>query len=329
VCSTAGTPVSRRRAHIELTIPDTEASSRVEIALQLMTGAPRDLVRAVVDKLQFGVMTDAAPEELERLFAALSNIGVRFRQSTVNVTPGQHTVRFAFDARFAVQLLAVFAVAVGAVFLGAPVVGWLGVPVAMVVCWGSVERVPQALELVTGFADQSLGAVDRAVWNELGAQRRSIRSVQGQAAADRCLVALCGVIDQIRGGGWHLTRQDFSSLDQDAHTLLRRSFRLAAAADRVAQACEQPGLPTQRATRLVTARREMFAALSAIEHKLEALRHSLIELSGIEASNEELIAATTRVTEIQVAVETGLELSALAGDEPNRESRRPATNARE
>jgi hypothetical protein len=56
----------------------------------------------------------------------------------------------------------------------------------------------------------------------------------------------------------------------------------------------------------------MFDALGAIEQKLDALRLSLVELSGLEASNEGLSAVTRRVTEIQAAVETGLKLSATA-----------------
>jgi hypothetical protein len=70
------------------------------------------------------------------------------------------------------------------------------------------------------------------------------------------------------------------------------------------------------------ARRELFAALDMIEQKLDALRASLVELSGLEAHSEGLAAAMSRVTEIQVAVETGLELSALAVEEPRSQRAR-------
>lgn len=45
----------------------------------------------------------------------------------------------------------------------------------------------------------------------------------------------------------------------------------------------------------------------------------MLELSGFEARNEGWLAATTRLTAIQVSVETGLELSILAHDDANRQ----------
>jgi Ni,Fe-hydrogenase III large subunit len=62
----------------------------------------------------------------------------------------------------------------------------------------------------------------------------------------------------------------------------------------------------------------MFAALRAIEQKLEVLRSSLVELAGLQATQVGLSAITSRVTEIQEAVESGLEMSELAVEDSNR-----------
>jgi len=271
--------------------------------------------------LQLDLVAELAPEELDQLSAALSELGVSFRQSQQIPLHAQYTLRFDFDARLAFRFLVVLMVAAGSAFLGLTGIAWLALPVALALCWGAVERIPHALEIPRSFVDTKLAAVDRTLWNELSALRRGIKGPQGAGAAQRCLTALCAIIEQIRSGGLHLTRADFASLDADAHTLLRRSFRLAAAADRVAQACAEPGLSTQRPPRLASASQEMFAALSGIERKLQALRLSLVELSGLEARNEGWLSATTRLTEIQVAVETGLELSKLASEPPGRQSR--------
>ncbi len=317
-CFAEGSRIARERVHVELTISDSSASSSVEIALGFMSGAAPDLAAAVVDSLQFALVADLAPDELERLLSGLAHTGVRFRQSRVSPTPGQHTIRYAFDARFAVKLATVLAAAVATAIMGVPVVSWLGVPVALALCWGIIDRVPNAIQIPPSLVEENLAGVDRTVWNELAVTWRSIKGDDARAAANGCLSALCAVIEQIRGGGWHLVRADFSSLDRDAHALLLRSVRLAAAADRVAQACDPPGVPSRRLSRLTTARREMFAALGAIEQKLDALRRSLVELSGLEASREGLGAVATRLTEIQVAVETGLELSALVVEDSIR-----------
>jgi hypothetical protein len=308
---------------VEITIADSAASSSVEAALGFISGVAPNVAAAVVESLQFGLVAELAPEELERLLSALTHTGVRFRQSQASFAPDQHAIRFAFDARFAAKLATVLTVAVGAAFMGVPVISWLGLPVALVLCWGVIERVPSVIQVPQILVEENLAAVDRTVWNELAVARRGIKGAEARAAVDGCLSALCAVIDQIRGGGWHLARADFSTLDHEAHVLLRRSVRLAAAADRVAQACEQPDLPAERLSRLAIARREMFSALRAIEQKLGALRLSLVELRGLEASHEGLSAVTTRVTELQEAVETGLKLSALAVEDSTRISRVP------
>jgi hypothetical protein len=315
-------PVARLRTLVELTIPDGEASPRVELGLALMTGTTRDHVHALAARSQFGLVGHLGEEELHSLYSALSSIGVRFRRSNISPSAGQYTLRFKPSARFMARVATVAAVAVTTAAMGVPAVSWLGLPVAGLLVWDVTARVPDLLELSLSFVEEKLGAVDRAVWNELAVSRRSIKGPEAAAAAQRCATSLCSVIEQLRSAGAHLIRADFANLDYDAHALLRRSFRLAAAADRVTLACEQRGLPAARLARLTTARRELFAALDTIEQKLDALRVSLVELSGLEAHNEGLAAAMTRVTEIQVAVETGLELSALAVEEPR--SSRPS-----
>ncbi|HWZ92923.1 MAG TPA: hypothetical protein VNW92_28855 [Polyangiaceae bacterium] len=287
----------------------------------LITGAPSDLVQAVASRLSLGLIAELANDELQPIFAALSSVGVRFRQSKVHPTAVGHSLRFAFTGRLLLELVIVLAVAVASYFFGSPVASSLALPVALTMCWQAAARIPHALEIPQSLVDEKLGVLDRNVWAELAVARRGIRGAEARVAADRCLSALCAVIEEIRGGAWHLIRSDFSHLDQDAHALLRQTFRLAAAADRVALACDRPGLPASRLARLAIARREMFAALSAIEVKLEALRFTLVELSGLEARNDGLLAVTTRVTEIQVAVETGLDLSALAVEEPRHSLR--------
>ncbi|MEI9936388.1 MAG: hypothetical protein WDO69_04105 [Pseudomonadota bacterium] len=317
-CAAEPEIVVRRRTGVELKVMDSEVS-RLESALLLMTGAPRESVRAIVERLQLELVAELTAAELDQLSAALSQLGVSFRQSQLTPTLTQHSLRFEFDAHFLLRLAVVLSVAVGTAFLGASAISWLALPVILVHCWGAVERIPHALEIPRSFVEEKLGAVDRTVWNELTVVRRGIKGPEGASAARRCLAPLAAIIEQIRSGGLHLTRADFSNLDHDAHALLRRSFRLAAAADRVARACAEPSLSAQRPPRLASASREMFAALAGIEHKLEALRLSLVELSGFEARNEGWSGATTRLTEIQVAVETGLELSVFASEEASRQ----------
>lgn len=198
---------------MEVTIADSAASSRVEAALGFMSGVAPDLAEAVVDGLQFGLVADLAPEELERLLLALAHTGVRFRQSQVSPMSGQRAIRFAFDARFVAELATVLVVAVATAFMGVPVVPWLGVPVALVLCWGIIDRVPHVIQIPETLVEENLAAVDRTVWNELAVARRGIKGPEARAAANGCLGALCAVIDQIRSGGWHLARTDFSNLN--------------------------------------------------------------------------------------------------------------------
>jgi hypothetical protein len=286
-----------------------------------MSGAPNELVRAVVNRLRLGLLGELAPEERDQLSAALSELGVDVRESQLAAMPTQHTVRFELDAGFAFRFALGLGIAVASAFLGISTLSWLALPVAAVLCWGAVERIPHTLEIPRSIVEAKLGAIDRTVWNELIVVRRGIKGREGAEAAQGCLTTLCAIIEQIRSGGRHLTRLDLANLDADAHALMRRNCRLAAAADRVAQACAEPGASAQNAAKLASAKQEMFAALASIEYKLEALRLSLVELSGLEARNEGCIAATARLTEIQVAVETGLELSQLTSDEPNRRLR--------
>jgi len=314
-CATTPAPVARLRTLVELTIPDGDASPRVELALALMTGAAREHVRALAQRRQFGLTGQVGEEELHSLYSALSTLGVRFRRSSLSPSTGQYTVRFKPSARFLARVATVTAVAVTTAALGVSAVSWLGLPVVGLLVWDVTERIPELLEVSSTFVEEKLGAVDRAVWNELAVTRRGIKGPEAGAAAQRCATTLCTVIEQLRGAGLHLIRADFAALDYDAHALLRRSFRLAAAADRVTLACEQRGLTAARLARLNTARRELFAALDMIEQ-------SLVELSGLEAHSEGLAAAMSRVTEIQVAVETGLELSALAVEEPRSQRAR-------
>jgi hypothetical protein len=319
-CGAQPKPVDRRRTGLELNVMDSEAS-RLESALMLMTGAPPSLLRAIVERSKLELVGDLSSHELDHLCAAFAQLGVSFRKTPAVPTLGQYTLRFEFDTRLMIRLGVVLGIAMASALLGLPTLAWLGLPVLAVLCWGAVERIPNALELSRSFVEQKLGAIDHAVWHELSVLRRGIKEPAGAEAAQRCLAPLCAIIEQIRTGGLHLTRADFASLDGDAHALLRRSVRLAAAADRVMQAGAQSSPSAPSAVRLASAGREMFAALSDIEHKLDALRVSLLELSGFEARNEGWLAATTRLTEIQVAVETGLELSILASDEANRQQR--------
>jgi hypothetical protein len=271
-CFAEGAPIARQRVQMEITILDSAASSRVQIALGHLCGAAPEVVAAVVDSLQFGLVAELASEELDCMLSALAHTGVRFRQSTASFAPGRCAIRFAFDVRFAAKVVTVLALAVATSFMGVPLVSWLGVAVALVLCWSIIDRAPNVIQIPRFLVEEKLAGVDRVVWNELSVERRSIKGPEARAAASGCLWALCALIGQIRSDGWHLARKDFSNLDHDAHALLRRSVRLAAAADRVAQACEQTGISSPRLTKLATARREMFAALGAIEQKLEALR---------------------------------------------------------
>ena len=307
---------ARLRTQIELSIPELESAARVEVGLALITGAPSATLRAVMEGTRFGLIANVNDEELQGLCAALSNSGLRFRRSSLGPTAGQYSLRLAAGHGLWARLGAVLCVALGCAGFGVPLVSWAAVPVAALLIWGAIERVPDSLEVTPAFVEEKLAAVDRTVWSELVVTRRGIRSAEGVAAAERCCFSLCVVIDQIRSNGAHLVRADYANLDHDAHALLRRSVRLAAAHDRVALACAQPNMPESRSARLRTARREMLSALAIIEHKLEALRLSLIELDGLEARNEDLASVMSRVTEIQVAVETGLELSSLASEEP-------------
>lgn len=294
---------------------------RAALLLAELLAAPPETIEIALGRAELSLFGALAADELDCLSAALSGADLRFRPSAIVPDPSRRSERFVLDTRLSLQVGSVVALAGGAAWAGVPIVAWLGVPVVVALGWASTERVPTTFALDAQLVDERLGPVDRAVWNELGVIARGLRRDDGRAAARRCLVLLCSVIERIRAHGLHLVRPDFASLDGDAHALMRRSLRLVAAADRAAEAAEEPGLSEPRRARLETARRELFAALSNVEQKLDALRLSLVELSGLTARADGLAAASTRLTELQVAVETGLELSSLTHEEPARSLR--------
>jgi uncharacterized tellurite resistance protein B-like protein len=87
----------------------------------------------------------------------------------------------------------------------------------------------------------------------------------------------------------------------------------------------KPLLPAARGTgaRVIPAR----TMRSSRSIGIASIAITRIELSGLEARADGLAATSTRVTELQVAVETGLELSALAQEESARSLRMRAAGS--
>lgn len=313
-CGAAADTLSRSAVHLELMLGESDDIVLTTTALERLVGGDGSLVRKVCEQAQVGLVAQLSQAERERLFSLLANLGARFRESKVFVNPEAGSLRFTLDRGLIVRGVILAGVAVTMLSLGLTLLSWLAAPIAAVVIWGQLERIPGALEIPTRAVDEHLGAAARGPWREASILRGSMRSEGAVRALAGLVAAMCGVIEQIRSGGLHLIRGDFRSLDHDAHALLRRALRLAIAADRLELAGSQD-VPTERKARLTAASKEIHSVLGELERKLVALHASLVQLSGLEASSEQLVDVTSRVAELQITAETALELSGLTGSE--------------
>jgi hypothetical protein len=243
------------------------------------------------------------------LFSLLANIGTRFRESKTFANPEASSLVFALNRGLLVRGVVVAGVAIALLSFGWTLLSCLAAPALAVMIWGHLERVPDALAIPTRAVDEQLGAAARGPWHDASILRAAIRSGSAAGALTGMVAALCGVIEQIRSGGLHLIRADFRSLDHDAHALLRRALRLAVAADRLELAAQDA--PAERKARFQVASREIQSALVELERKLVALHASLVHLSSLDASNEQIASVTSRLAELQITAETAIELSGL------------------
>jgi hypothetical protein len=313
-CLGCGAPAelpSRSGVHLELVLGESDDIVLTTTVLERLVGGDGSLVRKVCEQVQVDLVAQLSQAERERLFSLLANLGARFRESKTFVNPGGASLRFALDRGLIVRSLILAGVAVALLSSGWTLLACLAVPVAAVIVWGKLERIPDALELSARAVDEHLGAAARGRWREASILRGGIRSEGAAATLAGPVAALCGVIEEIRSGGRHLIRTDFRSLDHDAHALLRGALRLAVAADRLESASVQD-VPSELKARLRVASGEIHAALVELERKLVALHASLVQLSGLEASSEQLAGVTSRVAELQVTAERALELSGLS-----------------
>ncbi len=313
-CGAAAQPLSRSGVHLELVPGDSDDILLTTTVLERLVGGDGSLVRKACEQAQVDLVAQLSQAEREYLFSLLANLGVRFRESKTFVDPQGSSLRFALDRGLVVRSVILVGLAATMLSFGLTLLACLAAPVAAVVIWSQLERIPDALEIPTRAVDEHLGGAARGPWREASILRGGIRSEAAAATLAGLVAALCGVIKQIRSGGLQLIRVDFRSLDQDAHALLRRALRLAVAADRLELASRQD-VPTERKARLTVASREIHAALVEFERKLVALQASLVQLSGLEASSEQLAGVTSRVAELQVTAETALELSGLTRSE--------------
>jgi hypothetical protein len=310
-CGAAAEAPARTGVHLELALGESDDIVLTTTVLERLVGADGSLVRKVCEQVQVDLVAQLSQAERERLFSLLANLGARFRESKTFVNPEASSLRFALDRGLIVRSVILAGVAVALLSLGWTLLAWLAVPVAAVMVLGQLERIPAALAISARAVDEHLGAAARGSWREASILRGGIRSEDAPATLAGLVSALCGVIEQIRSGGLHLIRADFRTLDHDAHALLRGALRLAVAADRLEYARKQD-VSTERKARLTVASREIHAALVELERKLVALHASLVQLSGLEASSEQLAGVTSRVAELQVTAETALELSGLS-----------------
>lgn len=313
-CGAAAVALARSRVHIELALGESDDIVLTTSVLERLVGGDSSLVRKACEQAQVSLVAELSQPEKERLFSLLANLGARFRESKTFVNPEASSLRFVLDRGAVVRGLVLVGIAVAMLSFGLTLMSYLAVPVAAVMIWGQVERVPDAVEIPTRAVDEQLGPAARSPWREAAILRDSMRSEAAVRALGGLVAALCRVIEQIRSGGLHLIRADFRSLDQDAHALLRRALRLAVAAERLELAGKQDA-PPERKARLMAASREIHAALAELERKLVVLHTSLVQLSGLDASNEQLAAVTSRVAELQITAETALELSGLTRSE--------------
>jgi len=313
-CGAAAQSLSRSGLHLELALGESDDIVLTTTVLERLVGGDSSLVRKACEQAQVHLTVQVSQAERERLFSLLANLGARFRESKTFVDPGQSSLRLDVDRGLVLRVVILAAVAAALMISGWTMLACLAAPIAAVVVWGRLERIPHALEVPTRAVDEQLGAVARGPWREASILRGSMSGETAVLALAGLVAALCGVIEQIRSGGLHLMRADFRSLDQDAHALLRRALRLALAADRLELAGKQD-LPTERKTRLSVASKEIHSALLELERKLVALRASLVQLSGLEASGEQLAGVTSRVAELQITAETAIGLSGLTRTE--------------
>ena len=313
-CGAAAESVSRSAVHLELAPGESDDIVLTTTVLERLVGGDGSLVRKACEQPQIHLVAQLSQAERERLFSLLAGLGARFRESKTFVNPQGSSLRFAFDRGLVVRGVVLVGIAVMLVSFGWTLLAGLAVPVAAVMLGGQLERIPDALELPPRAVDEHLGAAARAPWREASVLRGAMHSEGAAQTLAGLVTALCGVIEQIRSGGLNLMRADFRSLDNDAHALLRRALRLAVAAERVELAGRQE-VPTERKARLTVASGEIRAALTDLERKLVAVHASLVQLRGLEASNEQLAGVTSRVAELQVTVEAALERSGLTSSE--------------
>lgn len=313
-CGAAAVPLTRSRIHIELAPGESDQIVLTTSALERLVGGDDLLVRKACEQAQVSLVAELSQPEKERLFSLLANLGARFHESKTFVDPEASSLRFVLDRGLLVRGLILVGVAVAMLSFGLTLMSCLAAPVAAVMIWGQLERIPDAVEIPRRAVDEHLGPAARGPWREASILRDSIRSEAAVRALGGVVAALCGVIEQIRSGGLHLIRADFRSLDHDAHALLRRALRLAVGADRLELAA-RPDAPPERKAHLIAASREIYSALAELERRLLVLHASLVQLSGLDASNEQLAAITSRVAELQITAETALELSSLTRSE--------------
>lgn len=313
-CGAIAEAPARSQVHLELALGESDDIVLTTTVLERLVGGDSALVRKACERAQVDLVAQLSRAERERLFSLLANIGTRFRESKTFVDPEGSSLLFALDRGLVVRGLVLVGVAIALLSLGWTSLSILALPVAAVLVWGRVERVPDALSIATRAVDEQLGAAARGAWHEASILRGAIRSDGATKALTGTVGALFGAIEQIRGSNLHLIRADFRSLDHDAHALLRRSLRLAVAAERLEFAATQDA-PTERKARFQAALGEIQAALAELERKLVALHASLGHLSSLEASAEQIAGVASRFAELQVAAETAIELSGLTRSE--------------
>jgi hypothetical protein len=313
-CGAAAESVSRSTVHLEIVLGESDDVVLTTTVIERLVGGDSSLVRRACEQAQVDLVAQLSQAERDRLFSLLANLGTRFRESKLFVNPEAASLRFALDRRLIVRSVILAGIAVTLLSVGWTLLSCLAAPVAAVMIWGQLERIPEALEIPTRAIDEQLGAAARGPWREASILRAAIRSEGAAQALAGLVAALCGVIEQIRSAGLHLIRADFRSLDHEAHALLRRALRMVVAADRLELAARQD-VSTERRVRLTVASTQIHSALVELERKLVSLHASLVQLSGLEASSEQLAGVTSRVAELQIAAETALELSGLTRSE--------------
>jgi hypothetical protein len=265
-----------------------------------------DVRSTLTERDAFDLVAELTTDERDRLLATLSALGTTFALSDRFVSNEGKSWRLQLPLSVGLQLLAVGAIAVAAQRYGFSTLFWTAFPVAGVLALGVVRSVAHSVTISRTAVSEKLGPVNHALWGDALVMRRNLSQEPALAAAGACTLALCNLIEQVRDRGQHLLEPEFQKLDDDVHALLRRTFRLLTALDRVCVACSAADFSAPRQERLVTAKTQMVQALGTIASKLEALRLTLIERSGLAASQESLDPALASLAEVQAAIETGL-----------------------